>query len=112
MFNNNELNQPDDPDQIFQIERIHNEGEVKIFKLLGVLFDEYLSFDDHINNLCAKISKSLFCINRIKNFVRPEALKMLYFAMIHSHIMYCMNVYSCANKTSLNKLVIKQKQAI
>ena len=112
LFNNNELNQPDDPEQIFQIERIHNEGETKNFKLLGVLFDEYLSFDDHINNLCAKISKSLFCINRIKNFVRTEALKMLYFAMIHSHIMYCMNVYSCANKTFLNKLVIKQKQAI
>ena len=37
---------------------------------------------------------------------------MLYFAMIHSHIVYCINVYSCANKTALEKLKLKQKQAI
>jgi hypothetical protein len=32
--------------------------------------------------------------------------------MIHSHLVYCINVYSCANKTSLNKLRVKQKEAI
>ena len=39
-------------------------------------------------------------------------MKTLYFAMIHSHLVYCMTVYSCANKTSLNKLKLKQKEAI
>ena len=84
----------------------------KNFKLLGILFDEYLSFDAHISSVCAKISKSLYCLNRIKNFVTPSALKMLYFAMVHSHIVYCLNVYSCANITSLSPLKIKQKEAI
>jgi len=37
---------------------------------------------------------------------------MLYYAMIHSHINYCLNIYSCANKTTLNKLRLKQKEAI
>jgi hypothetical protein len=32
--------------------------------------------------------------------------------MIHSHLSYCLNVYSCANTTSLKKLRIKQKEAI
>ena len=32
--------------------------------------------------------------------------------MIHSHIIYCINIYSCANQTTLNKLRIKQKEAI
>ncbi len=32
--------------------------------------------------------------------------------MIHSHIVYCMSIYSCANKSSLNKLKQKQKKAI
>ena len=32
--------------------------------------------------------------------------------MIHSHLTYCMSIYSCANKTSLNRLKIKQKEAI
>jgi hypothetical protein len=39
-------------------------------------------------------------------------MKMLYFAMVHSHIVYCLNVYSCANITTLNPLKIKQKEAV
>jgi hypothetical protein len=39
-------------------------------------------------------------------------MKMLYFAMVHSHIVYCINVFSCANITTLSPLKIKQKEAI
>jgi hypothetical protein len=112
MFNENEIGLPENPELIHPVERIHNDGTTRNFKLLGVLFDEFLTFDDHISHLCAKVSKSLFCINRIKNFVSQETKKTLYSAMIHSHIVYCMSVYGCANKTSLNRLRIKQKEAI
>jgi hypothetical protein len=112
VFNNNELGRPEDPHLIFNISRIHNEGEEKSFKILGVFFDEYLSFDEHVSHLCNKISKSLFCINRIKNFITQRSLKMLYYSMVHSHIVYCINVYGCANVTTLNRLKIKQKEAI
>ncbi len=78
-------------------DRIHNQGNERSFKLLGVFFDEYLSFEDHISHLCLKIAKSLFCTNRIKNFVNCKALKTLYLAMIHAHMVYCLNDYSCAN---------------
>jgi hypothetical protein len=94
---------------IYDIERIYNDGPTKNFKLLGVLTDEHLSFEDHINNLCTKISKSLFCTKRIKNFVNQDTKKTLYYAMIHSHLVYCINIYSCATDTCLNKLKLKQK---
>ena len=32
--------------------------------------------------------------------------------MIHSNLSYCINIYGCASKTSLNPLILKQKQAI
>ena len=32
--------------------------------------------------------------------------------MVHSHLAYCINIYGCATKTNLEKLVLKQKQAI
>ncbi len=112
IYDSNEIGMPANPNLTYNIERIHNEGETKNFKLLGILFDEYLSFDAHINQLCSKISKSLFCLNRVKNFITPDIRKMLYFAMIHSHIMYCICIYSCANTTSLNPLRIKQKAAV
>jgi hypothetical protein len=112
VYNGNEIGQPEDPSMIYDIERIYNDGETKNFKLLGVLIDEYLSFEDHIDSLCTKISKSLFCINKIKNFVSQETKKTLYYAMIHSHLVYCINIYSCATETCLNRLKIKQKEAI
>jgi hypothetical protein len=112
VYNSNETGTVNDPTLITPIERIHNEGSTKTFKLLGVLLDEYLSFDSHIDSVCAKISKSLFCINRVKNFIDEKTRKTLYFAMVHSHIVYCLSIYSCANATSLNRLRIKQKEAI
>jgi hypothetical protein len=111
-FNNNEPGKPVNPNLIYPIDRIYNDGPEKSFKLLGVMFDEYLSFDAHISHLCTKISKSLFCINRIKNFVEQNARIKLYYAMVHSHLSYCINVYGCAYSTNLQRLRVKQKEAV
>jgi hypothetical protein len=91
VFNSNEIGSVENPNLIVPIERIHDNGEETSFKLLGVKFDEYLSFDAHISSVCSKISKSLYCLNRIKNFVTPAAMKMLYFAMVHSHIVHILS---------------------
>ena len=32
--------------------------------------------------------------------------------MVHSHLAYCINVYGCANFTNLQRLRIKQKEAV
>jgi hypothetical protein len=111
-FKNNKTGELIDLSLIYNIDRIHNEGQEKNFKLLGVLFDEYLSFEAHEANLCAKISKSLFCFNRIKNFVDQHTLKMSYYAMVHLHISNCLNVYGSSNSTNLQRLRIKQKESI
>ncbi len=112
IFNNNEIGKPENVNLLYPIDRVHYDGEETTFKLLGVLFDENLSFDDHVSNLCGKISKSLYCMNRVKNFITHAALKMLYFSMVHSHLSYCRNIYGSANATSRNSLKIKQKAAI
>jgi hypothetical protein len=78
VYNDNNLGMPEDPNLVFPLSQIHNDGEEKCFKLLGILLDEYLSFDAHIDHLFTKISKSLFCLNRVKNFVANSALKSLY----------------------------------
>ncbi len=77
IYNRNEIRMPENPEQIHIIKRIHNEGETKNFKLYGVLFDEYLSFDDHMSYLCTKKSTSLFCINRVKNFFNQNTKNVI-----------------------------------
>jgi hypothetical protein len=44
---------PANPNLTYNIEIIHNEEETNNFKLLGFLFDEYLTFDYFINHLCS-----------------------------------------------------------
>jgi len=61
-FNNNEIRKTEDPNLIYPIEKIHNAGATKNVKLLGILLDEFLSFDFQISQLCSKISKALFII--------------------------------------------------
>ena len=38
-------------------------------KLLGVLIDNKLTFDKHINNLCAKASQKLNALRRVSSFM-------------------------------------------
>ena len=42
IYNGNEIGMPENPELIHLIERIHNEGETKNFKLLGVLFVSFI----------------------------------------------------------------------
>jgi hypothetical protein len=112
VFNNNEIGTENNPDRIFPLARIWNSAETTSYKLLGVLFDEFLSFDDHIKAIKAKISKSLFCINRLKNFLPQTTLRTLYFSLIHPHLLYCLNMYSISTKTKLDELFLLQKKAV
>jgi hypothetical protein len=112
VYNSTELGLPDDPALISPIDRISFNNNESSFKLLGVLFDEHLSFKPHIDMLCSKISKSLYCLSRVKNFVNPESLRKLYFSMIHSNLSYGISLYGCANTTTLEKLRKMQKKAV
>ncbi len=113
-YNNNEP-WKNDPDLTHEIERYHNnhnDPNKQANKLLGIHFDELISFDNHTKYLCNKISRSLFCIKRAKNFITPKALITLYYALIHSHLTYCPIITSCATPANINKIFTIQKKAI
>jgi len=115
LFNENEIGKENDPLRITPLERIfneHPEKEGRTYKLLGVHLDETLSFKNHIEIIGNKISKSLYCINRAKNFLSKTALKSLYFALIHPHLLYCINIYSIASSSLTKRLSLLQKRAI
>ncbi len=71
-----------------------------------------LSLDYHVNNKCNKINTSLYCIRQAKHNLSLAALKALYFALVHSHLMYCPIVVSCTSKTNINRIIRVQKKAI
>lgn len=78
----------------------HDQPDVST-KFLGVWLDETLNWKYNIKKIGNKISKSLYMINQIKNFIPQESLKTLYFAMIQPHI--CYQILAWANSTSAEK---------
>jgi len=115
VYNENEIGKVPDPQLITPLERVYNGNpnkESRSYKLLGVLFDEQLNFKSHIDLICNKINKSIYCINRAKNFLSKKALKSLYFALVHPHLLYCINIYTCTAKSNLKRLISLQKKAI
>ena len=69
VYDENEVGGPSDPALITPLGCIfdaHPSADQKSYKLLGVLFDETLSFNSHVKFLANKLSKSLFCLNRAK----------------------------------------------
>jgi len=92
---------------IAQVGNTHNE---KSIKFLGVYLDEHLTWKNHINATCNKMSRSLFAINQAKKFLPMNALRTLYFSLIHSQIFY--GIEAWGNSSSFNKVTNLQKRAV
>jgi Reverse transcriptase (RNA-dependent DNA polymerase) len=113
VFNNNEIGKPEDPNLVTPLERICNTNAIpcnRSYKLLGVYFDENMSFNHHVQHICNKLTKSLFYLRRAKNFVDKCALKMLYFALVHSNLLYCIGTTSAMSLTNCKKIKMLQKK--
>jgi hypothetical protein len=114
-YDDNDDSEPYDNNKISKLDRVYNDNpnvNDRTYKLLGIYLDENLSFDTHINHVCNKISQSNYIINRSKNFLPYNSLRTLYFTIVHSHLLYCLPIYSCTTQNNLNKLFIAQKKAI
>ena len=75
-----------------------------IHKFLGVYIDEKLTFDGHISKLCAKISRGIGMLRRLKPLVSQVVLKQLYYAFVYSHFSYAITSYQSAYLNQTQKL--------
>jgi hypothetical protein len=115
VFDSNEIGATINPDLIFKLERIydnHANEKLRSFKLLGVYLDETLTFNKYTSYVCAKLSRSIFCIKRASNLLSFKSLRSLYFSMVHSHLLYCSIILSCTSASNLNAISKLQKKAI
>ena len=62
--------------------------QVKEFDFLGMVIDECMTWDSHINKIACKISRVNGVLSRLKRFVPSEILKIIYNALILPHLNY------------------------
>jgi Reverse transcriptase (RNA-dependent DNA polymerase) len=97
---------------ITPIDRISANSEVPAIKFLGIYIDPSLSFKYHISTVNAKISKALYFLRSAKNFLSECSLKALYYAIVHCHLVYGIQIWGCTSSSNLKDLEKKQKDAI
>ena len=80
---------------------------VSSIKYLGIIIDENLTWNEHINKLTSKISNLIGIFYRKKNLFSNKNKKNLYFALAHSNIIYCIEIYGKAKSSVLHPLIVK-----
>ena len=58
-------------------------------KLLGIIIDNKLTFEEHVERLCKKASQKVSALARISSLMRFEQRKRIVNSFITSHFSYC-----------------------
>ena len=86
---------------------------VKTFKLLGVVLDDQLSWDQHVANVVRAASYRLYMLRRLLSVGTPESdLKAVYVSFILPKLLYASQAWSSSlTNTQLYRLERVQKRA-
>ena len=84
---------------------------VKETKTLGVIIDDQLKWNTHVDNVVAKVSRAIGSTRCIKAFVPQKTLISVYNAIVQPHFDYCSLVWDIGNAYSLEKRQKMQSRA-
>ena len=80
---------------------IHNSQREK---LLGIVIDKNLKFDEHVTSLCKKASQKLHALARVSKFMNIEQRKKIMNAFISSQFGYCPLVWMFHSRRLNNRI--------
>ena len=80
-------------------------------KFLGINVENHLTFVMHFGSISTKVSKGVGLIFKLNNTLPLSALKSLYYALIHSHLVYGIEIYFNTFSIYRDRLIL-QKHAI
>ena len=86
--------------------------KVNKFKYLGILLDETLSWNSHIQSLERKLSSYSGVLWRVRSFIPRHALIKFYYAFIHSQLNYLIAVWGRASISFLRRLQVLQNRCL
>ena len=82
---------------------------VETIKYLGVTIDDNISWNQHVNNLCSKISPRIELLRKLKYKLPTEQLITVYQSIIHFD--YCISVWGYTSKRNVKLLQRLQNRA-
>ena len=85
---------------------------VRQSKFLGVIIDQSLTFNNHIQYIKGKISRALGVLYKCRKYLNQSTLLTLYYAFIYPYFTYCIPVWGNTFQTYLQPLIVLQKRAV
>ena len=80
-------------------------------KLLGVVIDSQLRWNEHVTFLLKKVSPKLGLLRRLSALFPSEVLSSLYISIIQPHIDYCLSVWGSCSQTNISSIQKVQNRA-
>ena len=79
------------------------------FDFLGVTGNEHVNWKTHTDKLATRLSKYSGILNKLKNYLPPSILRILYCCLVQSHLSYAILTwgYSCNRLEKLQKRLIR-----
>ena len=81
---------------------------VNSFKYLGIILDEHLSFNEHVDYVVSKTSKKLGVIRKSREFPDRKTSLILYESLVLPHMDYCSLVYTNTTEVNIGRLQLVQ----
>jgi hypothetical protein len=81
-------------------------------KFLGVVIDENLKWDKHIEKTSKRINSAFYAINKVKHSLNRKYLTQLYYSLVYPHLLYGIVLWGNTYNIYLNKLIVLQKKII
>ena len=81
-------------------------------KLLGVIIDNKLTFNEHVSKLCKKASNKLHTLARISKYMTKGRLRAVMNVFFSSQFAYCPLIWMFHNRTLNNRINKLQERAL
>jgi hypothetical protein len=86
---------------------LNNENieQAKTTTFLGVVIDEHLTWSHHSDMIHKKMMKSTAIISKSRHYIKMNARKLLYYALVYPYLIYCNLIWGNTYKTIIQRLV-------
>ena len=81
-------------------------------KYLGVILDEHLSFNEHMNILKQKFNRENGILAKLRYYVSANTLKTIYYALFDSHMRYACQIWGQSHSKTFDMIQSAQKKAL
>lgn len=81
-------------------------------KFLGIKIDANLNWKEEVSRIEGKVSSACYAIRSLRDELTIEQLKIVYHALVESHLRYSIKFWGNSFKYNIDKAFIMQKRAI